>query len=285
MKVLVGYDGSDGGHDAVELARWISAGARGEALLVNVQPHPGPLPLAYYLLGYDEVPWAEEFFRQPAAALAPLRVRWQNYVGGSPAHVLSDLADQEQSDLVVVGSPHRGAVGRAILGSVASGVLHGSSAPVAVAPRGYGAEHHEAPRTIAVAYDGSPESDAALEQAKSLARRHGAGLELLTVATEAPPNPSLVGFRFGPMRAPADVLEQGLGAVGEGIEARGRELHAGSVATGLAEACDGVHLLVAGSRGYGMLGRVMVGSVATELLHAAPCPVLVVPRPGQDEES
>jgi nucleotide-binding universal stress UspA family protein len=37
-------------------------------------------------------------------------------------------------------------------------------------------------------------------------------------------------------------------------------------------------LLVVGSCGYGPLRRVLLGSVAASLLHAAPCPVIVCPR-------
>jgi Universal stress protein family len=33
-------------------------------------------------------------------------------------------------------------------------------------------------------------------------------------------------------------------------------------------------------RGYGPVLRVLLGSVSTQLIHIAPCPVLVIPRPG-----
>lgn len=53
----------------------------------------------------------------------------------------------------------------------------------------------------------------------------------------------------------------------------------GPPAETLASACeDGVDLLVAGSRGYGPLARVLLGSVTTGLTGMAPCPVIVVPR-------
>jgi hypothetical protein len=39
-------------------------------------------------------------------------------------------------------------------------------------------------------------------------------------------------------------------------------------------------LLVLGSRGYGPVRRVLLGSVSGELVRGAACPVLVVPRPG-----
>ena len=44
------------------------------------------------------------------------------------------------------------------------------------------------------------------------------------------------------------------------------------------EASRGLDLLVLGARGYGPLRRVFLGSVSTEVVCHAPCPVLVVPR-------
>ena len=37
-------------------------------------------------------------------------------------------------------------------------------------------------------------------------------------------------------------------------------------------------LLVVGSRGYGPLRRVLLGSVSTQLVRSAPCPLIVTPR-------
>ena len=284
MKVLIGFDGSEGAYDAVELGRRLARGESGEALLVNVLPYPGPLPVAYYLLGYEEAEWSHELFSGAASALAPLSVSWANYVGGSAAHILTDRAEEEHFDLMVVGSPHRGAVGRALLGSVAQGVLHGAPVPVAVAPRGYAKKDEGELRRIAVAYDGTPEAGQALDRAISLAGQRAATIDLLTVATIPPPAPKLGGFRLDPQRRPGEVLEQGLAAVGADVESRGRELHGGSIPSALAAACEDADLLIIGSRQYGVFARVMIGSVSTEMIHSAPCPVLVVPRPGDEKE-
>lgn len=46
----------------------------------------------------------------------------------------------------------------------------------------------------------------------------------------------------------------------------------------LALLSDEVDLVVCGSRGYGPLNSVLLGSVSTGMLRKARCPVLVVPR-------
>jgi nucleotide-binding universal stress UspA family protein len=42
-------------------------------------------------------------------------------------------------------------------------------------------------------------------------------------------------------------------------------------------------LLVTGSRGYGPVRRVLVGSVSRALVREGSCPIVVVPRPGEAE--
>jgi nucleotide-binding universal stress UspA family protein len=51
------------------------------------------------------------------------------------------------------------------------------------------------------------------------------------------------------------------------------------VAKLLADAEIGVDLLVLGSRGFGPVMRLLIGSVSSRVIREAPCPVLVVPRP------
>ena len=56
----------------------------------------------------------------------------------------------------------------------------------------------------------------------------------------------------------------------------------GDPARELAYAAHDLDLLVTGSRGYGPLRRLMLGSTSTKLVHEAPCPVLVLTRPVGD---
>ena len=84
----------------------------------------------------------------------------------SAARVLTEVAEAEQADLIVVGSSRRSELGRLLPGTTAERLLHDAPCPVAVAPRGYSGGDI---RRIGVAYDGSPEADAALRAAESLA--------------------------------------------------------------------------------------------------------------------
>ena len=276
MRVLVGFDGRAGARDAIELTRVFCSSEGDDALLVNVLPYGGPLPVAYGLLGYQDSAEVRKFFTEARAALAGIAVETRTYTGDSAAHVMTDLAEAADIDLVVVGSPHRGALGRALIGSVAESLLHGASAPIAVAPHGYAARNGL--EVIAIAYNGSPESKLALKHAEALAGSANARLRILTVASLAVPTPGVIAYTPPIGLDAGELIEEAVAAIDSSIEIEERRL-TGPTAPALAEACaDGVDLLVAGSRGYGPLGRVFIGSVTSSLICKSPCPVLVVPR-------
>ena len=107
----------------------------------------------------------------------------------SAARVLSEVAEAEQADLVVVGSSRRGALGRLLPGTTAERLLHDAPCPVAVAPRGYSGGDI---RRIGVAYDGSPEADAALRAAESLALEIGAALTVYCVVDPTMPAAGMI---------------------------------------------------------------------------------------------
>jgi nucleotide-binding universal stress UspA family protein len=278
MRLLVGFDGSDGGLDALELTRTMGGSAEASALVVTVIPY-GPLPVDFEALEDDAAAEAEPLFEEARERLDGLAVETRGFGGGSPAGVMTEIAEAEEVELVVVGSPHRGAIGRALIGSVAESLLHGAPCPAVVAPRGYADERHEPFRRIAVAYDGTPEAKAALRRAEAVAMRTDAALELLTVVAPPVAMPGVGGYAPVDPPEPDKFLNEAVKSVDGKLAAHGRRLD-GPPAAILAEACeDGVDLLVAGSRRYGPVMRVLLGSVSTQLIHMAPCPVLVEPRP------
>ncbi len=278
MRLLVGFDGSDGGRDALELARVIAVPAEASILVVAVIPY-GPLPVDYGELEGDAAVDAEPLFEEARGHLEGLEVETRGFGGDSPARVMTDLAEEGDIDLIVVGSPHRGAIGRALIGSVAESLLHGAPCAAVVAPHGYAAERHDPFHRIAVAYDGTPEAKAALHRAEAVARQTNATIQILTVVAPPVAMPGVAGYTPIDPPEPDRILTEAVKSVDSGLAATGRRLD-GPPAPTLAEACeDGADLLVAGSRRYGPVMRVLLGSVSTQLVREAPCPVLVVPRP------
>ncbi|HKI66281.1 MAG TPA: universal stress protein, partial [Solirubrobacterales bacterium] len=105
---------------------------------------------------------------------------------------------------------------------------------------------------------------------------------VLTVVAPPIALPGAAGYTPVNPPDPDKVISEGVAAAGDAVPVDGRRLD-GPPAQALAEACeDGVDLLVAGSRGYGPMTRLLLGSVSSRLVAIAPCPVLVVPRPGKD---
>lgn len=284
MKLLVGYDGSEGGRDALELTRVLAEAMDASALVVAVIPY-GPLPVRYEVLEEEEAERAAPLFEKARKLLGAVEVETRAFGGGSPAGVINDLAEREEVETIVVGSPHRGTVGRALVGSVADGLLHGAPCEVTVAPRGYAGEGHGPFRTIAVAYDDTPESKAALRRAEEIALACRARIFIYVVSAPVAVVPGAAGYTPAIPPEAGAIVTRAVKSVDERLEASGRAL-SGVPAAAIAAACGeiGADLLVAGSRGYGPLMRVLSGSVSTQLVHRAPCPVLVVPRPERDRE-
>lgn len=284
MRLLVGLDGKSGGHDALELARVLSLREDNEIVAAAVL-FGGPLPIEYTLLSGEDAREGDPIFERAKAAVGDVVDETRAYGGGSPAALLTVYAEHDGFDAIVIGSPHRGKVGRVLLGSVAHSLLNGSPCDVFVAPREYAdqGKEHLPLRTVAVAYDGTPEAKKALRRAEELALPSNARIEVLTVV--APPVVAMVpgGAAEGyvPMNPPEpdEVIEAAIGSVDPRLGVEGQRLD-GSPSRAIAEFCEeGVDLLVTGSRGYGPMTRVLLGSVSRKLVDEAPCPVLVVPRP------
>lgn len=201
----------------------------------------------------------------------------------APSLGLVGLVEREGAGTLVVGSPHRGAIGRALLGSVAHHVLHHAPCEVVVAPRGYAARERR-PRiaTVGVAYDGTAESRTALRRAEALCRDTGASLHL--IVAEDPVVAGIEGGEeFTPLTNATAVLKAAIAEVASTIHVDGETLDPGwrkadkSIAKAIAEACEPrVDILVAGTRKP--LDRLLLGSITGHLIDEAPCAVLVVPH-------
>jgi nucleotide-binding universal stress UspA family protein len=276
--VLVGVDDRQGGRDAIALATHLADEA-GKLTLLNVhsgvlRPVDAAIPGAVAAEG-ERSHSLLEAERERAGVQAEL----VSVISSSPGRGLHQQAEEQQADLIVVGSCSRGAFGRAMLGDDTRAALNGSPCAVAVAAHGYS----EAPVPIAkvgVGYDGSPESEAALAMARALAaptRASVLALEAVSLPTYAYTGivPPAIGESMevmikeakDRMRALPDVEGRAVyGFAGEELAAFGNELD----------------LLVVGSRGYGPVKRLVVGSTSEYLERHARCSLLVLPRVAAD---
>lgn len=283
-KLIAGYDGSDRAADGLALAELFSEVTGAELLVVAVVPHEFP-----YTPGTPE---REEVLRSHAedmlvdAVPESDRVHSRVVAARSAAQGLHNLSESEEADAVVVGSSHRGPVGRVLAGSVAERLLHGAPCPVAVAPAGYRERSDIDLRVVACAFDGSDEARLAMQHAEYFARRASAVLRLLAVhepelmfgIDQIPGGYDRVELGGLERRRLTRELETAAAAVAPGVEVQHDLLEGSAVEALAAAAGDGVDLLAVGSRGYGPVRRVLLGGVSSGLVRSSPAPVLVVPR-------
>ena len=279
-KILVGYDDSDQAKDALALGKQLADATGAELVAAGVfqfDPIWG---------GYDpHFRNAEiEFARKIEAAAKSVGAEAEATPSSSPARGLHELAEEIEADLILVGSARRGRVGQILAGSVGVALLHGSPCAVGIAPNGYRDHSGDAIAAVAVGFDGSEESGLALMAASRLASETGAKLKLVSVA-EPPPIVAGKGGDAGRQQLTEAIQEQtreqlvqARETVPDGIEVEA-SLITGDPVEALVNVAEAPGtLLMVGSRGYGPLRRVLLGSVSTDLVRSAPCPLIVTPR-------
>ena len=142
---------------------------------------------------------------------------------------------------------------------------------------------------IGVGYDGEAESRHALRAAGQLAALSGATILVLSVIERTPAvvAPSAAAAYPALHAAARDharrLVDEALASLPAGVTGH-FELLSGPTAAGLTEAArrHQLDLLVVGSRAFGPVRRVLLGSVAARLMTSSPTPVLIVPRPGDN---
>ncbi len=280
--IVAGCNGRDRGRGAVALGHALAAATGARLLIVGVQLDP-PVPFESYGTVREALEHDLKATRDELAPGARVRVA----PGFSPAHALVGVAQEVDADLIVVGERHRGRLEHLLEPDHAMQVLHGADCAVAVAP------DTPAPRTtlrrIGVGLDDVPEAEAALALARDLTRRGEARLVLCTVVDDA--IPGWIGLEGTAAYATAHQtvveartkdartrMEAALEAC-EGDRAEGAVV-TGDPARELIALSRRVDLLVLGSRRWGPVRRLALGSTSERVIRSAECPVLVPPRPG-----
>jgi nucleotide-binding universal stress UspA family protein len=270
---LVGVDGRAGGRDGIALASRLTS-PDGTLTLAHI--HPGHLRPSHAI--------SAELIRQEGQAATTLLESERDSAGVqaqlisiqalSPGRGLHEQAESQGADLLVVGSCRHGALGRAMLGDDTRDALNGAPCAVAIAPVSY-AEHPAPPARIGIAYNGSPESQRALTIARELSVQTGASLHALEVVSI--PTVAYTGLVAPALGASIDLmLEEANARMQKLSDVEGRAAY-GLAGEELAAFGDEVDLLILGSRSYGPLKRLVLGSTSDYLQRHSRCALLVLP--------
>lgn len=292
---VVGYDGRPTGDDALALARLLGTLHRQPLVVVSALDRaPGD--------GTSSDPEAElraEGDRLARAARSKLGdagpVETVSVFSASPARELIAEAIEREAAAIVIGSSHRGRIGRVLPGGVGERMLSGAPCALLLAPRGFAEREHPELRRVGVAYDGSPEAKLALEEAVALVRESGGSLRLIFAIHEgelvgagwggiAPLTPSPIEERRIQRRWMESELAQVVEDLPNGVAAEA-EVVDGRPISVLTDASHDLDLLVLGSRSYGPVKRVLFGGVSGAVARDAACPLLVTPRSAVGERT
>jgi len=291
--IIVGYDGTDESQDALELACRLAQLWDGRLTLAFAYAGRSiPVQIGSAAIGVTMSEEAQAVLDRGLKSVpASIRASTRKLADPSPARALHELAEKDRADIVVLGSTALGAVGRVTVGSIATRLLHGLSCAVAVAPHGFAAQRPSPIERIGVCWDGSAEAELALHAAIEIARTASGKLLVLT-AIDRPaehypsyPAPEVPEYMLGDDLG-EELFDAAMEHIPESIRSAGRTLH-GKPAMALSRQAraDELDVVVSGSRGYGPLGRVLLGGVSSKLMRMAPCPVIVVPRGASIENS
>ncbi len=288
QRIITGYVDSPGGRDALALAE----------VLAGLDPDHELTVTSVYAYNPPEEPaeptgWRKALRDRADAELDAARAHLGDRpkvtvvpsCGLSPSDGLHRLAAAEHATVAVVGVSHHHGMRRVRSGSVTEQTIVGSPCAVAIAPSGY-AEQAIAPKTIAVAYNGSGESQRALDVAAEIARLAKASLRVIGVV-----DPGAVWYAaYGGADVEGDmasIVRDDLTSAAErveGVEHVDVRILTGEPVRAIGDETRDADLLVLGSRGYGPVRRVLLGSVSAKLVRDPACPLLVLPRTAVDEQ-
>src|SRR5687767_2070029 len=123
--VLIGYDGTPHGADALDLGRDLAEALGAQLMVTTVVRHPH--------LGADKEKFEAAVDRHTAEVFAAARDRLDGaeiaerpLVNGSRSEAIYALAEWEEPSLIVIGSTHRGPVNRTMLGSLGHSLMSGA---------------------------------------------------------------------------------------------------------------------------------------------------------------
>jgi nucleotide-binding universal stress UspA family protein len=308
--VLAPVDGSTRALHAVPWAAKLAGPVGTVVLLRVVPPQPDYAESLFSLVGAEERvreiqdAWtrtAKADMDEAEALLSGSGVTVEQMVAeGEPDEEIVAAAARRGVQMIAMASHGRGAVGRAIFGSVADRVARTAPVPVLILrPPDEDVVPSVAVSRIVVPLDGSEIAARALPVASELAEHLAAPVHVIRAVDAALSLPMASGvFGAGPVvdanvtdqiweEAEAEARSTVTAAVSqlqsEGVDASGG-IVIGSPFFAISEAIEPGDLLTLTSHGRGGVRRWLLGSVAEKLVREAKAPVMLVPAVERSEE-
>lgn len=202
-------------------------------------------------------------------------------VGETFAEELEKFAEAHESDLIVVGGARDGFFGGHVIGPVSSALLHSSTIPVALAPRGYAEDPPETIAAVTAAVPSRPGDDNPLPFAITLASAANLSIRMVSLVSaenlaEAEDLKDLRAMQVSAAQENLGVAARALPDSPdiESLVADGMTLE--SALKKLSWAPDDI--LVVGSSRFAAPKRIFLGSTASRILAGTDAPVIVIPR-------
>jgi nucleotide-binding universal stress UspA family protein len=273
-RMIVAFDGTDTGLDGLVLSMGLARALGSEVVVVYVYDEE---------LRASSREGARELAEHADAVLAGARdrvsqalaIRFCALSASSPAQGLHELARSEEAELIVLGSRRLGPRTKAALGAVSENVMRAAPCAVAVAPRGYRSEGGFVPQRIGVGWIPTDEGEHALGVAYRIARITGGSVELVTTTSTTG---TIESLDTRARRAIDGVVDAQGGEVEVAVRAC-----VGNPAEELVNQSGNMDLVVLGSRGYGPPRTMLFGSVSSQVIPEALCPVMILAAGSQRE--
>ena len=293
MRVLLAYDGSPGAAEAIALAEVIAWPTDSVLRVVSViepiiTPISGPWDRGTAVapeLDAAITAYTRESMREVVERLgAPGRSVEGAVLRGRAASALIDDSRDFRADLVIVGSRGHATIASLLLGSVSSEVVDHASCPVLVARAATLSE-------VVFATDESPSAQAAEAILSGWPIFDGLPIRVISVADVIHPwttgiAPTMYGQALDAYAADVRDAKMTHTQAAEDATARLRdagriaeaEMRSGDAAGEIIAVADerGADLIVLGSRGRTGLTRLLLGSVARNILSGTAASVLIV---------
>jgi nucleotide-binding universal stress UspA family protein len=284
-RIAVGVGPRPEGRDAAVLGAALAGPTGGDLLLIAVIADPIVVPPVGG--GWKEArKQAEAGLAELRDAVAPVaRIALRTDL--SVPRALRRVIAREHRDLLVVGSSHKAAEGSVRIGKRVRQLIGYASCALAIAPRGLRHKPQVALKRIGVGFDGGPESVAALSTAASISTAAGAELHVCGVVDDRAKSALWSGGRAAPALTDLDelvvreldLLRQRVTGAAHALDPGAQvEIRRGRPADALLDLCADVDLMVIGSRRWGAIARLLLGSTGESLAYHATCPIVIVPR-------